>query len=337
MIKEARIDLLLPGLLGPASPDPALDQAAVAPLLAWLRRARAEASASGHWSDQLIRLAGLNPARCPIGPLRLIGEGIKPAPGHWFCADPIHLYADRDALLAFGGPNLPLSGDEAAACATAFNQTFEVDGYRLETPHPQRWYLWTRNAPASQPPPADTVFGRYVAEFFPEGDPVWKTFLTETQMLFHGLTVNMSREGQGMPSINGLWPWGGGSAPIPSLRPSPAAFMGNEPLLRGLALQADRVHGLGWDAALLEHGPALIFDAGAHEGIVAGEPAMWAEAVARISQQWLSPVVDWLKGDTHRVAVLHGGAGRAFRLDRRALRRLLLRKRPLSYFLQPQA
>ncbi|MBV5308218.1 MAG: phosphoglycerate mutase, partial [Chromatium okenii] len=61
------------------------------------------------------------------------------------------------------------------------------------------------------------------------------------QMLFFNSAVNHARERQRRPVISGMWTWGGGTLPaVPTGVEVPAVFIGEHPLLRGLARHTGR-------------------------------------------------------------------------------------------------
>jgi len=126
---------------------------------------------------------------------------------------------------------------EADALVTLFNQHFGDEGLRLEAPTPERWYLLTDKPCDLVTRPLVAVLGRPIAGQLPQGPEAhhWARFLNEVQMLFHHSEVNQRREAVGIPSLNGLWLWGGGSLVAPPDQASYERVFSADPLALGLA------------------------------------------------------------------------------------------------------
>ena len=142
-----------------------------------------------------------------------------PGPGPYVLhADPVHLRPDRDRLVLFAGPDFAPDRAEADALVDLFNQHFGADGLRLEAPTPARWYLLSERPHDLVTQTLATVLGRPIAGQLPRGPEArhWARLLNEVQMLFHHSEVNQRREAAGMPTLNGLWLWGGGCLLAPS-------------------------------------------------------------------------------------------------------------------------
>ena len=277
MSRPPRLDLLIPGLFGPVPvppggvpPTPVLSRLlGRADRLAVSDRPRAigpspmadpppaEDRLAG--ADRLPVVGTTDPCRtlfdlfgyvppperdCPSAPYcRLAdrqtedpGTGKEPDVLH---ADPVHLRPDRDRLVLFAGPDLAPDRAEADALVNLFNQHLGEEGLRLEAPTPARWYLLTERPPELVTQPLAAVLGRPIAGQLPRGTEArrWARLLNEVQMLFHHSEVNQRREAAGIPTLNGLWLWGGGwSLPPPSGQVGYARVFSADPLARGLAL-----------------------------------------------------------------------------------------------------
>ena len=66
----------------------------------------------------------------------------------------------------------------------------------------------------------------------------WRALQNEIQMLFHTHPVNELREAAGKPTINGVWFWGGGVAPVPT-RPAFKCLISDSPFALQLAKQTE--------------------------------------------------------------------------------------------------
>lgn len=144
-------------------------------------------------------------------------------------ADPVHLRPDRDRLVLFAGPDFVPDRVEADALVALFNQHLGTEGLRLEAPTPARWYLLSERPHDLVTQPLAAVLGRPIAGQLPRGPEArhWARLLNEIQMLFHHSEVNQRREAAGLPTISGLWLWGGGQLlPPSSLASGPSSLVG---------------------------------------------------------------------------------------------------------------
>lgn len=172
----------------------------------------------------------------PAAPFALLGEGTDPGSGYWLRADPVHLRLLRNHLLLFGGAELTITLDEAQSWRDALEKHFGSDGLHFAAPHPLRWYLRLPDATGPVTHPLSEVLGQEIRPFLPQGTRELKLF-NEIQMLLHADPRNAEREEHGLPLVNGLWLWGGGSLPE-ELRAPCGALYADDPLARGLALAA---------------------------------------------------------------------------------------------------
>ena len=194
----------------------------------------------------LFHLFGYAPALerdCPSAPYCWLADRQTDDPGmvpdtYVLHADPVHLRPDRDRLVLFAGPDFAPDRAEADALVALFNQHLGEEGLRLEAPTPGRWYLLSEQAPELVTQPLAAVLGRPIAGQLPRGPEArrWARLLNEVQMLFHHSEVNQHREAAGIPTLNGLWLWGGGRLlPPPPGQVGYARVFSSDPLARGLA------------------------------------------------------------------------------------------------------
>lgn len=246
------LTLICPGLFGPLpllpQPRPAV------PTLDRLigRATRSAAPASLLHDDPLAVVLAhcgmVAPAEqtLPTAALSVLGEdNVVDATGYWFHADPVHLRADRERLRCFAGAGIAPDRAEADALVTLFNAHFADDGLQLIAPTPQHWYLRVAQPPEVQMPPLAQIHGAALETTLVRGAGArqWHSLLNEVQMLFFNSAVNHARERQRRPVISGMWTWGGGTLPaMPIGVEVPAVFVGEHPLLRGLARHAEREH-----------------------------------------------------------------------------------------------
>ena len=286
-----KVHLICPGLFGLPCPDPrALPQ--TPSLDRFLARADQKESPP---RDPLETLAAQFGVRArpggdlPSAALCLLAEAPDQArAGCWFHADPVHLRADRDRLLLFGGPSLAVTDAEAAALVSAFNAHFEAEGLVLMAPGPNRWYLRVPTVPRLRTQRMHRVSGRPLDAARLTGPEAgdWNRWQNEAQMLFHQHPVNQAREAAGLPGISGVWTWGGGV--LPQVPGGPDLLAADHPLGLGLAGAM-----CGRRLALSELGQSpSIWQALAPESVLIFWDRLWWLALAADSDAWCAALME---------------------------------------------
>lgn len=161
--------------------------------------------------------------------------------GLWLRADPAHVAADMQGVRMLAhGPALALEAEQAAALAAALQPVFAEHGMQLSTPAPDRWYL---QLPPQLSLPAfadiDNVLGDDLFDHLPAADAgrLWRSLLSDTQVLLHQHPLNRERAGQGKAAVNSLWFWGAGRLPA-SLGCNYGQVRSPDPLLQAMAAGA---------------------------------------------------------------------------------------------------
>ena len=304
-----RLDLLVPGLFGPVPVPPA--EVPPTPVLSRLlgradRLPGADATDPGRTLFHLFGYAPAPERDCPSAPYCRLADDPNAAPAAYVLhADPVHLRPARDRLVLFAGPDFAPDRAEADALVALCNQHLGTDGLRLEAPTPTRWYLLTDRPPDLVTQPLANVLGRPIAGHLPQGSAArqWARYLNEIQMLLHQSPVNQRREAAGIPTLNGLWLWGGGERlPVPAAPAPYARVFGADPLARGLA-QAQGIPtaplpgNLGGVLATpdavnpirdpLATGADLIHWSGLWEAVLAADGTAWAASLSAL-EEWLT-------------------------------------------------
>jgi hypothetical protein len=218
--KSPRLDLVIPGLLGPMPRHDGHVELRL-PLLEKLlaRSEPASVGAEGFVSSlfTLFDYSSNPQIDFPEGAVNLLGQGGQAGSSCWMRADPVHLRADRDRLLLFHGVELALTDEESDRIRAEFNAHFAEDGLHLITPSADRWYLELEECPELSTHPVIDVAGRHIEIFLPQGvdAPVWRHRLNEMQMLLFQSEVNQHRESNRQLSVNGIWLSGVGRLPDP--------------------------------------------------------------------------------------------------------------------------
>ena len=254
----------------------------------------------------------------PLAPLLAKEDGLPASIGYWLCATPLHLETRRNALVAASTDQLPIGESESAAFAATLAGHLQSEGIALYAPAPGRWYLSSDNAPALTTTPMDVVAGRDIRAHLPTGKDSarWRRILTEMQMLLHSHPVNEVRESRGLPPINSVWLWGGGTLPpAPAKTQTPfTSVNSNDAAIRALAHHAGcRVKPLPEQCspALLDEMTAanstpdethLISIESLATAMCQGDALAWTNAAHRLEALWIAPLLDALK--LHRLRTL---------------------------------
>jgi hypothetical protein len=231
--------------------------------------------------------------------------------GCWLHADPVHLRADRDRLLLFGGPSLGLGPEEAAALVAAFNAHFRADDLTLIAPGPHRWYLRAPALPDIRIQPLHRASGRPLDASVPTGPEAraWNRWQNEAQMLFHRHPVNQAREAAGLPLVSGVWTWGGGT--LPKVPGGPELMVADHPLGAGLA-RASGAHLLGLRELVQS---STIRSAPAQASVLIFWDALWWPALAADREAWCDALAELETVTASLTTDLAAGRVRALLLD----------------------
>jgi hypothetical protein len=230
-----RLDLLVPGLLGPLPEQPGDLMTPTLDLL--LARGEPDHRHPAGLEELLLESYA---ATCSA-PYALAADapGLE-RDGWWLHAAPVHLRPDRDLLRLYDARHLGISRAEAEGLIGALNATFSGDGLHFHAPTAGRWYVRCDDPWDMRTTPLEAVVGDHIDGSLPSGPdaPRWAALMSEIQMLLFQAEPNRRREAEGRPTVNGLWCWGGGD--WQPLTGAPWLAVGDDPLLQGLASAADR-------------------------------------------------------------------------------------------------
>jgi hypothetical protein len=245
----------------------------------------------------------------PVAPLSLLADGGDPGVGYWLCATPVHLQVRRDQVLMMPPRMLAVAPDESAALAAALAGHFAAEGHEVHAPSAAGWYLRCPAAPDLRTTSLDLAAGRHVDPLLPTGRDrlVFHRWMNEAQMLLHEHPANVAREARGLPAINSVWLWGGGTLPAAATAPWPRVDSPRS-VDRGLARLA-RVPD--------EPSGARANPAGLH---VAADGLTLAD----LERDWAAPLLEALaRGELDRVdiATVAAGEARQWRVRRADLRK----------------
>jgi hypothetical protein len=355
-------DLLIPDLLAEKAAASALAGGLVLPGLPALETlmARARRSSMAAYTSAESWLADRYdlPDRTAAAPYSLLGDGGDPGQARWLRADPVHLRADRDALVLADASVFSLAPDESEALAASLSRHFGPS-LQFQPATPERWYArmdagmdktglrWT---------PLALARGKPLAAQLPQGEGAmrWNALVNELQMLLHAHPVNAEREARGELPVNSVWLWGEGELAIADAlhsRPWGRVFA-DDPLARGLAMAS------GGSAAplpanassLLSHssnsapesGRVLILLDSLRASAAYGDAPKWMETLEQLERDWFAPLLAALS--TGRIGMLtlscpgltgpdgQAAGGIEAEVIRSDLRRFWRRRKPLARY-----
>ena len=134
---------------------------------------------------------------------------------YYLQADPVHLSLQRDCFVLSDPSALSITDTEMQTLCDVLNQHFLQDGLVFELTPKHQLLLRLATAPQIKTSLPDTVVGKNVFAFLPQGANAmqWNKIINEIQMLLHEHPINQQREALGLPAINSLWVSGGGVLP----------------------------------------------------------------------------------------------------------------------------
>jgi hypothetical protein len=229
----------------------------------------------------------------PVAPLSWLGEGRDPEKRYWLRADPVHLRAERDALVLIDATHFTLESEPARSLVDALNAHFESQRVQFFAPHPNRWYAALDQVPEVVTFPLRSAAGYNIDRLLPQGNGalIWHRWFNEIQMLLHAHEVNEAREVADQPTVNSVWFWGGGVLPA-VLQGGFAGVWGDDPLMRGLA----QASGLTC-AATPDHAARWLAQASEGEHLLLLEPVAAGQRnpLESLERRWFAPLLQALK------------------------------------------
>lgn len=132
----------------------------------------------------------------------------------WYAyLDPVHLLPNRDTLMLLPASHLRISDSEAHSLCRDIAAFFQDQSWDVRYLSASHWLLRLPQSPDLQLIDLAEAQSANLLELMPRGSDAtqWKKNLTELQMFLHHHTINQQRDQQGLPGINSVWLWGGGS------------------------------------------------------------------------------------------------------------------------------
>jgi hypothetical protein len=212
--------------------------------------------------ELICRQFGITPQTdWPLAAITHAFDDGRPGSDYWLRADPVHIQVRRDKLILVD--ELTLTTDEAQAFCNALAGHFgEVLAPRPL--QPDRWYIRVAEDPLIHTTPLSQALGKSIDPLMPQGPGAmnWRKLMNEAQMLLFSHPANQARESRGLPTVNSLWLWGGGTLPEAFAATGKIEFYGQDFTARAVAkFSGNAVHALpdGW-AAEIKGNALCLFD-----------------------------------------------------------------------------
>ncbi|BAN34932.1 2,3-bisphosphoglycerate-independent phosphoglycerate mutase [Sulfuricella denitrificans skB26] len=280
----------------------------------------------------------------PVAAFTLLANGGNPGSDFWLLAEPVHLQLQRDRLVLADSGNLDITQEEANSLTTALNEHFADEGLSFFPTRACHWHLRLAHPPNHlKTHSLETAVGRNIRNILPSGPDGkrWHSILNETQMLLHRHPVNEVREQRGLPSVNSIWPWGGGGLPT-NLAPYFVHIWADNALTRGLAVATDTPcanvpeTAVEWLNANQGRSHHLVVLDTLRTPALYGDVHRWREALLLLEKNWFGPLRQALSRDKISRLTLYAfdsGQARSFSVSRTDLWKIWLRGKSLdAYF-----
>ncbi len=293
--------LYIPHLLPPRELADALWRTVDAPQLkAALARAAFTHALTTDADALLCRTFGVTQQQdWPLAPLLAHAENLAVESGYWLRATPVHLETRRNALMLTDPAALSITAEESAAFAAMLGAHLHDENVTLHAPRPHHWFLQCDSPPVMTTAGLDTVTGRDIRTFLPQGadSPRWHRILTEIQMLLHAHPLNDAREARGLTPVNSVWLSSGGTLP-PRVQAPFAMVHSDDAVVRALAQ-----HGGCGVQSRPQRMTLETLTASSHlfsfEWLTPfmrqGDVQAWSHAVTILNRDWFIPLFEALK------------------------------------------
>ncbi len=212
-----KLTLFIPGLFGPDS-DTLPGFTPKFPVIESLFRFGSikETPAIG-FTNSLFRLFGFPKSKrdYPVAAVTRLVDDDHELDGYWMRADPVHLRAERDAVVLMDDSAFNLEKHEALILAADLQQVFTDRDFDLQAPTNNRWYIKLKQRPEIKTTGIHEVVGDDIHQNLSVGKDktLWDQLSNEAQMSLHNCPLNDEREQRGELPVNGVWLWGAGELP----------------------------------------------------------------------------------------------------------------------------
>lgn len=303
------------------------------------RSKQSKISVNGFY-DTLFHLFGVTiDAEYPVAALTHLNDTGEQNNEWYMRCDPACIQPDMARAVLMGHGSLGLSEQDAEQLLSILNAHVQQDGWQIEAPSVDRWYVkGAKQVQVNTTPPLD-VLGKDIKHDLPKGQDgrYWCSLLNECQMLLHDLPLNLERQAQGLLPITSLWFWGGGALPA-STPCSYDMVYGNDPLVAGLAQHTgcayERTEKV-WQTIQNQQAKQLLVVIDELQSPSASQDLFyWLDAVKQFEQTFMQTLMGMIKNGHINQVTLLSADGRAFQLTPKLLRHWWKRKAKFTTLLE---
>lgn len=295
------LQLVIPGLLASIQALPETDASRLSALTLLNERGTQSALEIDGAEALLCRHYGIARQRdWPLAAITYAFDDGRAGSDYWLRADPVHIQVHRDKLILLD--ELDISADEAQTLCDSLVSHFGESFAPLPM-QADRWYLRVPDDPGITTTPLSQALGKHIDPLLPLGDGAmhWRKLLNEAQMLLFDHPVNHARESRGLPTINSLWLWGGGTLPDKAVTRNKTTFYGRDFTARAIAkFSGASAFALpeSWPPGIENDSLCLLDEL--NRCRQNNDMAGWVAALNNIESGWIGPLMK---------------AGRTFRID----------------------
>jgi len=214
-----KLTLFIPGLFGPVSDTPSGITLDVPAIEKYFRFGTSRSIQTTGFTQTLFQLFGFpkQDHDYSVAAVTRLVDDDHDVNGIWMRADPVHLRAEREAVVLLDDSAFKLEKHEALILAADLQQVFTEREIELEAPTNNRWYIKLKNLPEIKTIPIHEVVGNDIDKHSANGinKILWDQLANEAQMSLHNCPLNDEREQRGELPVNGVWLWGAGELPKP--------------------------------------------------------------------------------------------------------------------------
>ncbi|CAB3704918.1 hypothetical protein LMG3458_02871 [Achromobacter deleyi] len=146
--------------------------------------------------------------------------------GPVWLAELVHLALGTDQATLLDPAQMDLRDEETAALLDTARPLFEGTGFTVQPLSAARWRLQLPDGLRPQTASPLAVAGQRLNDWWRQDTETrpWRRLLNEIQMAWHEHPVNDARAARGLPPVNALWLYGGGT-PWPQRPAAPSAHV----------------------------------------------------------------------------------------------------------------
>lgn len=302
-----KLTLFIPGLFGPDSDTlPGLTPKLPA-IENHFRFGSIKNFRTGGFTDSLFQLFGFPKSKrdYPVAAVTRLVDDDHELDGFWLRADPVHLRAERDAVVLMDDSAFNLEKHEALILAADLQQVFTDRDIELQAPANIRWYIKLNYRPEIKTTSIHEVVGNDIHQNLSVGKDktLWDQIINEAQMSLHNCPLNDAREQRGELPVNGVWLWGAGKLPDPAKVPDKVwtCVFADEITTQGLSILTgspykdlpDSIDAVMSQSKIQDNILVVISFGLRHQQYF--DPQGWQDFITYLEQEWFVGIEDLIK------------------------------------------